>query len=116
MRTGTTIRQIYMPYVIAVLGNGEFLPLNRFYKPIGVSSETWVKYETYPTRLRIKGLTDAKAKQIGMEVSKSGDDSSDTMYYLYEDATNPSESKANWDRYQGILAKLIKLEADSVEP
>ena len=73
--------------------DGEYLPLNRFYKPIGVSSDEWVDYKTDPTRIKIKGLTDAKAEKIGLTVSKSQGANPDTMYYLYEDATNPPSPK-----------------------
>ena len=36
-------------------------------------------------------------------------------YYLYDDATNPQASPANWSRYEAILAKVMKLEVAPAE-
>jgi hypothetical protein len=90
-----SFRQIFLPYALMNLGDGRFLPLNRDYKPLGPD-------------VRIKGLTAAKAEKIGLIDGKN-------FYYLYDDATNPQSSPANWCRYEAILERVMKLEIDQAD-
>jgi hypothetical protein len=85
-----SFRQIFLPYALMNLGDGWFLPLNRNYKPLG-------------PEVKIRGLNGAKAEKIGLKDGKN-------FYYLYDDASNPQASSANWGRYEAILAKLMKLD------
>lgn len=104
-----TFRQAFMPYCIRVLGDGWFILLNRKYKPIGITSSEWIEYEQHPSRVRLKGLTDARARTLGLNlVTHEG--GSEKTYYFYDDGTAPDRSKANWERYQDILKKLMKYE------
>lgn len=75
-----------------------FLPVNRHYKPLGNDTE-------HQAKARIKGLTDLRAERLGLKVAEH-------FLYLYDDATNPQASEANWRRYEAILARLMKLEVD----
>ena len=105
-----TVRQTHLIYCIHSVGSDDFIFLNRKYKPLGVSSDDWVKYETHETKCKIKGLNDAKAESLGLIVSRSsGGEAADVIYYLYDDATNPDRSTANWERYQAILHKVMQL-------
>jgi hypothetical protein len=54
--------------------------LNRNYKPI-------------EAEVRIKGLTAASAEKIDLKDGKN-------FYYLYDGATNPQASSANWSMRQ----------------
>jgi hypothetical protein len=90
-----SFRQIFLPYALMNLHDGWFLPVNRNYKPLG-------------PEVRIKGLTAARAEKIGVKVGEN-------FYYLYDDATNPQISAANWRRFAAILEKLMKLEVDQTE-
>ena len=103
-----TVREIQMIYCIHSVGADEFIFLNRKYKPLGVSSSEWVAYGEHPTRCKIKGLTDAKAETMGLTVSRNAG-GKEPIYYLYEEATSPDESKANWERYQKILRNIMGL-------
>src|SRR5665811_2326975 len=94
--TMPSFRQVFLPYAFMRLGDGWFLPVNRQYKPLGQS------------KVKIKGLTDAKAEKLGLTIGGHS-------YYLYDDATNPQASPANWSRYEAILAKVMKLEVDPAE-
>jgi hypothetical protein len=111
--TTYSFRQIYLPYAIVVLKDGSHLVVNRRYKPLGISANDWIDYDTHPTRRKIKGLTDAKAEKVGLKVSKS-EGGSDTIYYLYNDGTNPEDSSANKQRYDAIITKLLALQTDTV--
>ena len=85
-------RQIFLPYALMNMHDGWFLPMNREYKPLG-------------PKVRIKGLTAGKAEKIGL---KDGGN----YYYLYDDATQPQSSAANWHRYEQILEKLMRMEVE----
>jgi hypothetical protein len=58
-----TFRQIFLPYVLIGLGDRWFLPANRKYKPIGCPPDGWYNY---PSKVRIKDLTPARAARIGL--------------------------------------------------
>jgi hypothetical protein len=83
------------------LGEGWFLLVNREYKPLGHFSDCG-DLDTQQAKVRIKGLTDAKAERLGLKIGG----------HLYDDGTNPQASAANWRRYEAMLAKLMKLEID----
>jgi len=91
------MRQVFLPYAIIPVNDSEFLFVNRKYKPIGVLSGDHVDYETHPSRVKMKGLTPAKAAKAGLHMGDNG------YFYFYSDATIPTDSKANWDRYEKIL-------------
>jgi hypothetical protein len=82
----------------------KILPVNRRYKPLGISSGDHVDYNTHPTKVKIKGFTAARAAKMGLKVNDGA-----THYHLYDHGTNPEASPANWKRYQLILSKLMKL-------
>ncbi|UPJ47707.1 hypothetical protein IVB30_31305 [Bradyrhizobium sp. 200] len=104
-----TYLQIFLPYALIALKDGSFLAVNRKYKPLGISSSEMIDYDSHPTKVKIKGLMAAKAAKLGLKVREGA-----THFYLYDDGTNPERSAANWNRYQGILAKLMKLTVSSV--
>lgn len=108
-----SFRQIYLPYAIVVLNDGSHLVVNRRYKPLGISASDWIDYDTHPTRRKIKGLTDAKAQKLGLKISRAGGNT-DTIYYLYNDGTNPEESAANKKLYDGIVTKLLAMQTAEV--
>ena len=87
------------------LGDGWFLPVNRSYKPLGQFGGLFVDAGAHPAKVRIKGLTAARAERLGLMVGGNA-------YYLYDDGTNPQASAANWSRYEAILSKLMKMEVD----
>lgn len=107
--TEYSYRAIFFPYAIVALKDGTFLPVNRNYKPLGISSRDMVDYESHPTRVKIKGLTASRAERLGLKVSADADRNGAMHYHLYNDATNPENSEANWKRYQIVLSKLMKL-------
>jgi hypothetical protein len=64
-----SFRQVFLPYALMHLGGDWFLPVNRSYKPLGQSGGVFIDYGAHPTRVRIKGLTDARAERLGLKVS-----------------------------------------------
>jgi hypothetical protein len=103
-------RQIFMPYALINLGDRWFLPVNRRYKPLG-HPDAWYDYEKHPSRVRIAKLTAKKAVQIGLLGADSAIPIDTTSHlYLYSDGTNPENSPAMLQRYEAIMAKLMKLD------
>jgi hypothetical protein len=103
-----SFRQLFLPYALMRLSDGWFLPVNRRYKPLGQSGGVFVDYGAHYAKVRIKGLTEARAEHIGLKVGGNA-------YYLYDDGTNPQASAANWSRYEAILSKLMKMEVDHAD-
>ncbi len=102
-----SFRQVFLPYALMRLGDGWFLLVNRQYKPLGHFSG-WGNLDAQQAKVRIKGLTDARAERLGLKIGGHA-------YYLYDDGSNPQASAANWRRYEAILARLMKLEVDNTD-
>jgi hypothetical protein len=108
-----TFRQVFLPYAFIGLGDRCFLPVNRNHKPIGCPDD-WHDYRDHPSKIRIKNLTPAGAERIGLRGPGGAAPVEGGDLYLYDDATDPERSAANWRRYEAILAKLMKLEVQHV--
>lgn len=100
----TTARHIYFPYCVQRLKDGRYIVLNRRYKPLGISDNAWVDYESHPSAQPLEGLTAAKAKAM----SHLGDDDIECIY-LYADARIPTDSPDLWKAYEKRLQVLAKL-------
>jgi hypothetical protein len=95
-----TFRHIFLPYALMKLGDRWYLPVNRHYKPLGHPGGVFADY--HEAAVLIQGLTPARAKRIGLT-------SGPQAYYLYDDSNTPDRSAACWRRYEGIMAKLMRL-------
>jgi hypothetical protein len=109
-----TFRQIFLPYTLVNLGDRWFLPVNRSYKPIGCPAG-WYDYLAHQSKIRIKSLTPARAESIGLRAAGDNDPVEGVYLYLYNDATNPENSAANWRRYEAIMARLMKSDVQHFE-
>lgn len=96
-------RTVMLPYCLQKRGDG-FVVLNRDYKPLGCFGKR-VDYDEIGITV---DMTPAMAKRIGL----LGDG---VAYYTYDDGSIPSSSAENWDRYQKILAALLKLDVKVAE-
>jgi hypothetical protein len=70
---------------------------------VGFFTREWVTYEEHPVLVKLK-ITKALAKKL----SNKSEDGIKTIF-LYNDATNPTRSKANMNTYLAKLALLAKL-------
>lgn len=100
-------RQLWLPYCLIQLEDGRHIVLNRNYKPLGNPTRDWVKYETDPGAVKLKGLTASKAKKISYTESPDL-----SRIYLYNDGCRPDDGAANWTAYSKRLAVLMSLEAE----
>jgi hypothetical protein len=96
-------RQAYLPYALMRLADGSYLPVNREYKPLGVTSKAFVKYDELSLG-RVK-VTAAAARKLC--VRGVGDLTAESIY-LYNDGCVPTSSAQAWAQYAARLAVLSK--------
>jgi hypothetical protein len=95
-----------LPYCLQKTSDGRWLVLNRNYKPLGVTSKEWVDYDGHPDRLMLHSRTVAAIAKAAVRVI--ADRPSDPgIIYLYDEATMPTESAANWGAYAKRLSLLM---------
>ena len=104
-------RRIWMPYLVLKIndGIGGWIPLNRYYKPIGTVPPVWVKYEDAPRGGRIKEITLPQQKKLHWAGGGANWRPNDAVW-LYDDGCIPTRSAANWNDYQEKLQLLAKLD------
>lgn len=94
--------QVFLIYCLDRMPDGSYVALNRFYKPVGLTSTDWVEYEQFPVRFKFKRAL--SAKQIAA-LSCHGDTAAERIY-LYADGSVPMASAANWAVYASRLERL----------
>ncbi|MEW6479757.1 MAG: hypothetical protein AB1455_09930 [Pseudomonadota bacterium] len=100
--TVSEFRQVFLIYCLDRMPDGSYVALNRRYKPVGLTSTTWVDYEAFPVRFKFKRAL--SAAQIASLSCKG--DSSPERIYLYNDGCVPTDSAANWSAYSERLERL----------
>jgi hypothetical protein len=98
------IRAVYMPYCIERQSDGQYVVLNRNYKPLGFRTSERIDYGNYPIAAKLKGLTPKIAAKISCTHSADTD-----KIYLYDDGCIPTDNAANMTQYFERLAVLAKL-------
>ena len=98
-----SVRWIFLPYCLKRLEDGRYIILNRRYKPLGVSSNEWVAYETHPSTANIE-ITPAIARKL----SWKGSDDIDVIH-LYSDGCIPTVSAEHLRSYSERLSVLMQL-------
>lgn len=97
------VRQSHFPYCIKKTNDGHWIVLNRYYKPLGVTGDDFITYESHPTAFKAK-ITPAVAKKL------SHNQSEDTAsIYLYADGCIPTDSHSHMEAYLARLAVLAKI-------
>ena len=100
--TVSEFRQIFLIYCLDRQPDGSYVALNRRYKPIGMNSSEWVKYEELPVGFKFKRAL--SAKQIAA-LSYKGDTTPERIY-LYNDGCIPTDSPDDWAAYSERLGRL----------
>lgn len=106
MRT-PSIRQSMFPYGMAMNSDGTWTLFNRHYKAVGLRTDDWSDWDTAQHKMRLKGLGPATRAKLDWHGVGDGD-----RIYFYADACNPSNSKADMDRYLEKLRILMSLEVE----
>lgn len=99
----------WMPYALVKIedDNGGWIPLNRHYKPLGVSSKEWVDYSSVPVECRIKSIKPSTARRLSWK--QENHCASESMIFLYNDSCIPTKSKKDWQAYSEKLDILASL-------
>lgn len=103
-------RTAFMPYCLQRRADGNYVVLNRNYKPVGTVTTDWVRYEDFPA---IKGrhITAALAAKLSHKASRDLD-----HIYLYDDGCIPTNSTKAMDSYLRRLSLLAKLKVIEIKP
>ena len=104
-------RRIFLPYAVVKMNDesGGWIPLNRRYKPVGMSTEDWVEYEQFPKALRIKQITLPQQKKIHHGCERASPWRPNEIIWLYHDTCVPTDSPLHWKSYQDRLFVLSRL-------
>jgi len=97
-------RSVYLPYCIKKLESGQYVVLNREYKPLGFRTRDHVDYEAYPITVRFARLTPATAAKL----SHSGKADTNEIF-LYDGGCIPTKSAEYMRRYFERISILAKL-------
>ncbi|WP_076458946.1 hypothetical protein [Sphaerotilus natans] len=99
-------RHVFLPYCLERQADGRWAVLNRKYKPVGMHTSAYVKYED-PYLIRFKSpLTSATLQAL----CAPGSEWSETKVWLYNDGCIPTDSAAHWTAYQKRLERLANLQ------
>lgn len=99
---GGELRQTHFPYCLEQQDSGEWVVLNRRYKPLGFAVGGYVHYDEYPIGMTLKLTVDVKRKL-------SHDSSfNEKKIYLYDDGCIPTRSAAHMRAYLEKLTILMK--------
>jgi hypothetical protein len=88
----------FLPYCLKAVEKGRYVILNRAYKPIGTLTAEWVEYEPHAVKMRITPI-------MAQALSFNKDCSVETIY-LYDDASVPTKSAHDMEKYLERLARL----------
>ena len=95
--------RVCLPYCIQALGDGRYILLNRYYKPLGVPNGEISIWENHPVHVEIQSLTPELATMLSVRESPSVD-----RIYLYNDFNAPWRSKKLHKAYERRLALLFE--------
>ena len=80
--TESEFRKLLLVYCLDQRPDGQWVALNRRYKPVGFSSTDWIDYEAHPVGFKFKRpLTEAQVRRLSWK-----DDPSPERIYLYSDS------------------------------
>ena len=96
-------RNFLFPYCIDHLPDGRYIVLNRNYKPLGIQTGDWVKYEEDPSAIALK-ITPASARKLSWEGSEALD-----RIYLYNDGCIPTDGAEHMKAYLQRLSVLMAI-------
>jgi len=94
-----------LPYCLVQQKPDCYLPLNRSYKPIGISERDWVEYNDYSflfIPFKLLNLESSQLKELNSPL--------DLHHYIYffDDKTHPRDKKL-MERYKDLVTKTLKL-------
>ncbi len=91
-------RRTNLPYLLQSLNDGNWVELNREYKPLMVQRGVWIDYELFPFKRKIAEIPPKARKALDV----GGDGSGDKLY-LYHDGCIPTDSPKHMAAYKRRL-------------
>ena len=91
-------RRINLPYLLQSLRDGNWIELNREYKPLTVQQGAWIDYELFPFKRKIADIPPKARKALDI----GGDDTGDKIY-LYHDGCAPTDGRGYMAAYKRRL-------------
>ncbi len=99
-----TFKSVIMPYCLKKEADGNYVVLNREYKPLGFITSEMIRYEQYPISAKLRAINEKKAQQLSHDASPNVE-----RIFLYNGATDPTSNKTNLDAYLKRVEILLKL-------
>jgi hypothetical protein len=104
------MRTRFLPYCLKKLKSGNFILLNRWYKPLGNNSSEWIDYEQSESIFKLQ----REPKKFESNFITVFKDEFETTYYLYDDSCIPyNDAKSTNDyfkRLEKVMSYTIKSE------
>lgn len=102
------VLRMWLPYVVQKMEDsiGGWIILNRHYKPLGHSANTFAVYKSIPRHMRIRLIV--KSTQLKLW-GGSGSPLFDKAIFLYHDGSVPYRSQPHWSAYQKRLQIIAGL-------
>lgn len=101
---------ICLPYCLERQENGDWIALNREYKPLGFKTHDWIKYEQYPIAIKFKRLHRMRDKL------HAGNCEKENLIFLYNDGNAPWLSKRDMGSYMARLSLLAMEKVGDLYP
>ncbi len=99
-----TFREVFLPYCVQRVADGRWVVLNRYYKPLGLTTTAWVDYNDYALPLNITAKMAQKISDTDLGAGLPR-----CRVWLYSDASAPNISAVNSVAYFRRLAALAKV-------
>lgn len=96
----------FMPYCLKRLKSGNWIFLNRRYKPLGVKSYEYVDYDASPTMFKMGGVPIKSLKAYAVLVIEYPDEA---LYYFYRSRAAPDSSPQASAEYYKRIEKVMQL-------
>ena len=91
-------RRTNLPYLLQRLNDGNWVELNREYKPLMVQRGVWIDYELFPFKRKIAEIPPKARKALDVI-----GDGSEYKLYLYHDGCIPTDSRKYMAAYKRRL-------------
>ena len=98
------IWRTFMPYCILNLPSGNWIFLNRRYKPIGCKSNDLIDYEKSETVFKFKKTPKKILESIAVNIYKN---KNGVHYFLFDDSCVPYSDKKSTKNYYSKIEKIM---------
>ncbi|CAN99119.1 MULTISPECIES: hypothetical protein [Sorangium] len=98
----TEMREVFFPYCLKRQPDGRYAILNRRYKPVGLFTGGWVKYDGLPVLVDLR-VTPSMAASVSWDHNPKLDE-----IFLYDDGCVPTASTEAMAAYLDRVGRMMK--------